>query len=173
MGPRHVGLSVVGGALNTLRFGWYFSAIFALTLGGCVQQAVLDNDVRSAQWKARTLSTAADTELAFAALSTEAAQKAASPLAPRPPHFPARAKRVIFLCMEGGPSHVDTFDHKPKLTEDDGKPFDPLLVPAPDLGAKGRIGGVGLHFVRNLMDELEYARLDGINRLRMMKKLKK
>ena len=59
------------------------------------------------------------------------------------------------------------------VVEDDGKPFDPLLVPAPDLGAKGRIGGVGLHFVRNLMDELEYARLDGINRLRMMKKLKK
>ena len=58
------------------------------------------------------------------------------------------------------------------VVEDDGKPFDPLLVPAPDLGAKGRIGGVGLHFVRNLMDELEYARLDGINRLRMMKKLK-
>ncbi|MFO0927590.1 MAG: DUF1501 domain-containing protein [Gemmataceae bacterium] len=34
----------------------------------------------------------------------------------------ARAKRVIFLCMEGAPSHVDTFDHKPKLTADDGKP---------------------------------------------------
>ncbi len=36
-----------------------------------------------------------------------------NPLAPRPPHFPARAKRVIFLFMNGGPSHVDTFDPKP------------------------------------------------------------
>ncbi len=37
------------------------------------------------------------------------------PLAPRPSHFPARAKRVIFLFMNGGPSHVDTFDPKPAL----------------------------------------------------------
>ena len=41
----------------------------------------------------------------------------ANPLAPRPPHFPARAKRVIFLFMNGGPSHVDTFDPKPALDE--------------------------------------------------------
>ncbi len=60
--------------------------------------------------------------LAFAALSTEEA-RAADPLAPKAPHFPARAKRVIFLCMEGGPSHVDTFDYKPRLQADDGKPF--------------------------------------------------
>ncbi|MEZ6094208.1 MAG: DUF1501 domain-containing protein [Pirellulaceae bacterium] len=45
-----------------------------------------------------------------------------SPLAPKQPHFPARAKRVIFLCMRGGPSHVDTFDYKPQLTKDSGKP---------------------------------------------------
>ena len=44
-----------------------------------------------------------------------------NPLAPRPPHFPARAKRVIFLCMRGGPSHVDTFDHKPRLEADSGR----------------------------------------------------
>ena len=37
------------------------------------------------------------------------------PLAPKPPHFAARAKRVIFLFMEGGPSHIDTFDWKPEL----------------------------------------------------------
>src|SRR5262249_50477116 len=36
-------------------------------------------------------------------------------------HFRARAKHVIFLCMEGAPSHVDTFDYKPKLAEDNGK----------------------------------------------------
>src|SRR5439155_21373335 len=38
-----------------------------------------------------------------------------SPLAPRPPHFPGKAKRVIHLFMNGGPSHVDTFDPKPSL----------------------------------------------------------
>lgn len=38
-------------------------------------------------------------------------------------HFPARAKRVIFLFMHGGPSHVDTFDYKPQLKQDDGKPL--------------------------------------------------
>jgi len=64
--------------------------------------------------------------LAFAALAHEQAARAAtdkSPLAPRATHFPARAKRVIFLCMEGGPSHVDTFDYKPKLQADTGKPY--------------------------------------------------
>jgi Protein of unknown function (DUF1501) len=58
--------------------------------------------------------------LAFAGLSTWAAQKD-NPLAPKNPHFPAKARRVIFLCMEGAPSHVDTFDYKPKLAELDGK----------------------------------------------------
>jgi hypothetical protein len=60
--------------------------------------------------------------LAFCSLSTWAAQKA-GPLAARKPHFPARAKRVVFLCMEGGPSHVDTFDYKPRLATDNGKPI--------------------------------------------------
>lgn len=46
-----------------------------------------------------------------------------NPLAPKQPHFPARAKRVIFLFMTGGPSQVDTFDPKPLLTRDDGKPL--------------------------------------------------
>jgi hypothetical protein len=63
--------------------------------------------------------------LAFAALAHEQAARASSapanPLAPKKTHFPPRAKRVIFLCMEGGPSHVDTFDYKPHLTTDDGK----------------------------------------------------
>ena len=62
--------------------------------------------------------------LAFSGLSTLHAQEtaaAANPLAPKAPHFKARAKRVIFLCMQGGPSHVDTFDYKPKLASDAGK----------------------------------------------------
>src|SRR3954463_15555350 len=41
----------------------------------------------------------------------------ANPLAPKPGHFPAKAKNCIFLMMEGGPSHIDTFDPKPKLAE--------------------------------------------------------
>src|SRR5687768_2741880 len=49
--------------------------------------------------------------------------RAAHPLGARPPMFPAKAKRVIFLFMSGGPSHVDTFDPKPKLTEMNGKPL--------------------------------------------------
>src|SRR5205085_416106 len=53
------------------------------------------------------------------------------------------------------------------VIEDDGRPFNPLLVPTPDLTVQPRpIGGVGLHFVRNLMDHLEYARGEGINQLR-------
>jgi len=58
------------------------------------------------------------------------------------------------------------------VVEDDGRPFNPLLVAAPDLVANPRlVGGVGLHFVRKLTDHLEYARRDGINELRFMKKL--
>jgi hypothetical protein len=44
-----------------------------------------------------------------------------NPLAPRSPHFAAKAKRVIFLYMTGGVSHIDTFDPKPKLNDLDGK----------------------------------------------------
>jgi len=48
--------------------------------------------------------------------------RAAGPLAPKSPPSPARAKRIILLCMRGGPSHLDTFDYKPKLNADTGKP---------------------------------------------------
>ena len=51
----------------------------------------------------------------------EPAAKAA-PLAPKVPPLPVKAKRVIFLTMRGGPSHVDTFNYRPKLTADTGKP---------------------------------------------------
>jgi hypothetical protein len=46
---------------------------------------------------------------------------AAGPMAPKAGHFKARAKRVIYLFMNGGPSHVDTFDYKPMLAEHNGK----------------------------------------------------
>jgi hypothetical protein len=60
--------------------------------------------------------------LAFAGLASQAYGGAANnPLASRLPHFPARAKRVIMLFMDGGPSHMDTFDYKPQLNREDGK----------------------------------------------------
>lgn len=51
------------------------------------------------------------------------AAKSADPLAPKDPMFPAKAKRVIFLYMSGGVSHVDTFDPKPKLQADHHKRY--------------------------------------------------
>ena len=48
-------------------------------------------------------------------------QPARNPLAPRPPHFPAKAKSVIWLFMNGGPSQVDTWDYKPELDKRDGQ----------------------------------------------------
>ena len=80
------------------------------------------------------------------------------PFAPKPPHFPAKAKSVIFLFMEGGPSHVDLFDPKPELTRRNGQPlpasFGKVLTP---MGTGGnnllaskrkfaRHGKSGLHF---------------------------
>jgi hypothetical protein len=59
--------------------------------------------------------------LAFAGLSAAQATEAVSPLNPKRPHSEPKAKRVIFLCMRGGPSHVDTFDYKPRLAADHGR----------------------------------------------------
>jgi uncharacterized protein (DUF1501 family) len=56
------------------------------------------------------------------------AADAANPLAPRPPHFAPRAKRVIYLFMAGAPSQLDLFDHKPGLAKYDGKPVPAEVV---------------------------------------------
>ena len=65
--------------------------------------------------------------LALSALAPAASvaddRRYASPLAPKPPHFTPRAKHVIHLFMNGGPSQVDTFDPKPMLDRFDGKPL--------------------------------------------------
>jgi hypothetical protein len=53
----------------------------------------------------------------------DAASAGSDPLAVKVPHFPARAKRVIFLFMHGGPGQMDTFDYKPLLKRDHGKPL--------------------------------------------------
>ena len=55
--------------------------------------------------------------VAFTGMLASQAKAAASPLSPKKGHFPAKAKRCIFLMMEGGPSHIDTFDPKPKLKD--------------------------------------------------------
>jgi hypothetical protein len=60
--------------------------------------------------------------LALAGLAASDAA-AANPLAPKAPHLTPRAKRVIFLFMQGGVSHVDSYDYKPRLAQDDGKQF--------------------------------------------------
>src|SRR5690242_10300295 len=57
--------------------------------------------------------------LALAGLLNE--QAAAGPLSAKAPHFAPRAKRVIFLFMAGGVSHVDSFDYKPLLDREDGR----------------------------------------------------
>lgn len=62
----------------------------------------------------------------------------ADPLAPKQPHFPARAKRVIFLLMKGGPSQVDTFDPKPLLDRDHGKP-PPFALPRVTFAKTGNL----------------------------------
>ena len=59
--------------------------------------------------------------LAFAAMAGQKIGAAVNPLAPRLLPSQPRAKRVIFLFMQGGPSHVDTFDHKPRLERDHGR----------------------------------------------------
>ena len=61
--------------------------------------------------------------LAAAGLANSEAATASSvnPLLPKMPHFAPRAKRVIFIFMQGGPSHVDTFDYKPRLAKDNDK----------------------------------------------------
>jgi anti-sigma regulatory factor (Ser/Thr protein kinase) len=74
-----------------------------------------------------------------------------------------RHEIVIHLELRHGAIEV--------VVEDDGRPFDPLSVSTPRPQTATSVGGVGLHFVRNLVDQLEYAHRNGINRLRLVKKL--
>ena len=77
--------------------------------------------------------------LGLAALLSEpdrvVADESVTPLAPKRPHFDAQAKHVVHLFMNGGPSHVDTFDPKPKLSEWHGKP-----LPAGNLRTERKTG---------------------------------
>lgn len=61
-------------------------------------------------------------------LAQKQAEAAEDPLKPRAPHYPAKARSVIFLFMDGGPSQMDTFDPKPRLRQDHGKSI-PMKTP--------------------------------------------
>lgn len=79
--------------------------------------------------------------LAFASMMADARAAASvvdSPLAARRPMFPARAKRIIFLFMHGGPSHVDSFDYKPALIRESGKPL-PFAKPRVQFSQTGNL----------------------------------
>ena len=71
-----------------------------------------------------------------------------NPLSPRPPHFAAKAKSVIFLFMYGGISHVDTLDYKPELKRLDGQPVPDSIK---QLKKNDRIGGVLSHCADKLL----------------------
>src|SRR5260370_5979984 len=66
--------------------------------------------------------------MALAHLLAADGQAATDPLEPRAPQFPAKAKNIIFLFMEGAPSQMDLFDPKPALQKWNGKPLPPSLT---------------------------------------------
>jgi hypothetical protein len=86
--------------------------------------------------------------LVFPGILSELLADGQEPLAPRPPHAPARAKRVIFLFLQGGVSQLDSFDYKPKLAADHGKKIEyrgegkdmPLVRPQWEFRRRGRCG---------------------------------
>ncbi len=81
----------------------------------------------------------------FGSVALSALANAASPLAPKAPHFPARAKSVIFLWMQGGPSQMDLFDFKPRLKKEAGNrlPFSlPKNYQAPGIDATKLFGPI-------------------------------
>src|SRR5262245_14491634 len=82
----------------------------------------------------------------------------ADPLAPKRPHFAAKARRVIFLFMHGGVSHVDTFDPKPKLAELNGKPL-PFAKPKFEFAPTGNLLGSPWRFRRHGTSGVEVSEL--------------
>lgn len=83
-----------------------------------------------------------------------------NPLSAKPPHFPAKAKSVIFLFMQGGPSHIDTFDPKPLLAKLHGQPLPPSATEGLQLRftkMDALIHGCKLHFTRCGESGLEIA----------------
>ena len=95
----------------------------------------LSDDLLQLQTRRHFLKTAGQFSLGAIALETlmgtQSEGAVVNPFAPRPPHFPGKAKRVIYLHMSGGPPHLDIFDYKPELVKRDGQL-------APDQFVKGK-----------------------------------
>src|SRR6185503_20524501 len=94
-------------------------------------------------------------------LLADAARGDADPLAPRLSHFTGKAKRVIFMYMSGGVSHMDSFDPKPRLLEEAGKPRPtgqrPYMRPLWDFKPGGKCGTMVSDLfphVREVMDDV-------------------
>src|SRR5207245_3914239 len=83
---------------------------------------------------------------------------ASNPLGVKPPHFAPKAKRVIFLFMSGGPSHVDLFDPKPRLARDSGKPL-PFEKPKLERTKTGNLLPSPWKFVRRGQSGIEVSEL--------------
>ena len=94
----------------------------------------------------------------YGLMADQAAANPQSPLAPRPPMVPARAKRVIFLFMSGGPSHVDTFDPKPRLIQENGKPL-PFEKPSLERTKTGNLLGSPFQFRKHGQSGIEVSEL--------------
>ena len=97
------------------------------------------------------------TSLALAAMSTRnALAQDASPMAAKPTHFPAKAKHVIVLFMSGAPSHVDTFDYKPRLVQGGSAGRGKLMPPLAKFAQRGQSGlwisGMFPHVARHADD---------------------
>ena len=96
------------------------------------------------EWLTRTANGFGGLALA-ATLADEARGMSADPLAPRAPHRPPKAKSMIFLFMDGGPSQMDTFDPKPRLNRDHGKPI-PIKTPTTVFNISDKILGSPYRF---------------------------
>lgn len=81
--------------------------------------------------------------------------------------FDDGAESEILIRLEHGAGEVVI------VIEDRGRPFDPTQAPAPDVNAPlqaRKVGGLGVHFMRSLMDEVSHCRIDGRNQLRLTKR---
>jgi hypothetical protein len=101
--------------------------------------------------------------LAFASMLARerAAAERYNPLAPKPPHFPAKAKSFIFLFQAGGPSHIETFDPKPLLNELHGqkRPAEFGDVKYQNVNSESRLLGTKRTFARHGKSGLEISDL--------------
>ena len=98
-------------------------------------------------------------ELTSSAASSLTPAGAINPLAVKPPHFPARAKQLIFLFMNGGPSHIDTFDPKPGLEKLNGQPLPESLAANRKRKAKGNLMQSPFKFAQHGQSGIEVSEL--------------